>query len=230
MDMLEKLPKRNRRLSHPGHFWKSAEYVFPSAAPPAALPFDLLPFDLCLLFAHLLQPFPQLAPLYIPSTQLPHFSTRVCSGEPITALGPQSPPGAGTVTSGLFLPDDRHHLSLSSCHVIGVSSMKPDWQGSSHPGPAPAPFMADLSSQHPPLQKSRDRKGSQLLVILSLCSLLRRVHACPCHCPSCRSLAFRETRNMYLTPGSCPQACLHDGTLLNMRERLLRGPRFLLPS
>ncbi|XP_050014879.1 LOW QUALITY PROTEIN: kinase suppressor of Ras 2 [Alexandromys fortis] len=26
MDMLEKLPKRNRRLSHPGHFWKSAEY------------------------------------------------------------------------------------------------------------------------------------------------------------------------------------------------------------
>uniref|UniRef100_A0A8C4JMB9 non-specific serine/threonine protein kinase n=1 Tax=Dromaius novaehollandiae TaxID=8790 RepID=A0A8C4JMB9_DRONO len=25
MDMLEKLPKRNRRLSHPGHFWKSAE-------------------------------------------------------------------------------------------------------------------------------------------------------------------------------------------------------------
>eukprot|EP00069_Balaena_mysticetus_P016635 bmy_09862T0 len=27
MDMLEKLPKRNRRLSHPGHFWKSAEGV-----------------------------------------------------------------------------------------------------------------------------------------------------------------------------------------------------------
>ncbi|KAJ8266374.1 hypothetical protein GJAV_G00129690 [Gymnothorax javanicus] len=26
-DMLEKLPKLNRRLSHPGHFWKSAEYV-----------------------------------------------------------------------------------------------------------------------------------------------------------------------------------------------------------
>uniref|UniRef100_A0A8C8H0M6 non-specific serine/threonine protein kinase n=1 Tax=Oncorhynchus tshawytscha TaxID=74940 RepID=A0A8C8H0M6_ONCTS len=25
-DMLEKLPKLNRRLSHPGHFWKSAEY------------------------------------------------------------------------------------------------------------------------------------------------------------------------------------------------------------
>lgn len=25
MDMLEKLPKLNRRLSHPGHFWKSAE-------------------------------------------------------------------------------------------------------------------------------------------------------------------------------------------------------------
>ncbi|XP_006865527.1 PREDICTED: kinase suppressor of Ras 2 [Chrysochloris asiatica] len=25
MDMLERLPKRNRRLSHPGHFWKSAE-------------------------------------------------------------------------------------------------------------------------------------------------------------------------------------------------------------
>uniref|UniRef100_A0A672N9F6 Kinase suppressor of ras 1 n=1 Tax=Sinocyclocheilus grahami TaxID=75366 RepID=A0A672N9F6_SINGR len=24
-DMLEKLPKLNRRLSHPGHFWKSAE-------------------------------------------------------------------------------------------------------------------------------------------------------------------------------------------------------------
>uniref|UniRef100_A0A8C7Z587 Kinase suppressor of ras 2 n=1 Tax=Oryzias sinensis TaxID=183150 RepID=A0A8C7Z587_9TELE len=27
VDLLEKLPKRNRRLSHPGHFWKSAEYV-----------------------------------------------------------------------------------------------------------------------------------------------------------------------------------------------------------
>lgn len=27
MDMLEKLPKLNRRLSHPGHFWKSAEWV-----------------------------------------------------------------------------------------------------------------------------------------------------------------------------------------------------------
>uniref|UniRef100_A0A674CK73 non-specific serine/threonine protein kinase n=1 Tax=Salmo trutta TaxID=8032 RepID=A0A674CK73_SALTR len=26
-DMLEKLPKLNRRLSHPGHFWKSPEYV-----------------------------------------------------------------------------------------------------------------------------------------------------------------------------------------------------------
>uniref|UniRef100_A0A673WXG4 non-specific serine/threonine protein kinase n=1 Tax=Salmo trutta TaxID=8032 RepID=A0A673WXG4_SALTR len=26
-DMLEKLPKLNRRLSHPGHFWKSAEYI-----------------------------------------------------------------------------------------------------------------------------------------------------------------------------------------------------------
>lgn len=26
-DMLEKLPKLNRRLSHPGHFWKTAEYV-----------------------------------------------------------------------------------------------------------------------------------------------------------------------------------------------------------
>ncbi|KAJ3589326.1 hypothetical protein NHX12_010171 [Muraenolepis orangiensis] len=26
-DMLEKLPKLNRRLSHPGHFWKSAEYA-----------------------------------------------------------------------------------------------------------------------------------------------------------------------------------------------------------
>uniref|UniRef100_A0A8C4S1W9 non-specific serine/threonine protein kinase n=1 Tax=Erpetoichthys calabaricus TaxID=27687 RepID=A0A8C4S1W9_ERPCA len=26
-DLLEKLPKLNRRLSHPGHFWKSAEYV-----------------------------------------------------------------------------------------------------------------------------------------------------------------------------------------------------------
>ncbi|KAM6965673.1 kinase suppressor of Ras 2 isoform 2-T2 [Aplochiton taeniatus] len=25
VDLLEKLPKRNRRLSHPGHFWKSAE-------------------------------------------------------------------------------------------------------------------------------------------------------------------------------------------------------------
>uniref|UniRef100_F6QRG9 Kinase suppressor of ras 1 n=2 Tax=Ornithorhynchus anatinus TaxID=9258 RepID=F6QRG9_ORNAN len=25
MEMLEKLPKLNRRLSHPGHFWKSAE-------------------------------------------------------------------------------------------------------------------------------------------------------------------------------------------------------------
>ncbi|XP_060703837.1 kinase suppressor of Ras 1-like isoform X3 [Hemiscyllium ocellatum] len=28
MDMLEKLPKLNRRLSHPGHFWKSAELSF----------------------------------------------------------------------------------------------------------------------------------------------------------------------------------------------------------
>ncbi|XP_044286426.1 kinase suppressor of Ras 1 isoform X2 [Varanus komodoensis] len=28
MEMLEKLRKLNRRLSHPGHFWKSAEYVF----------------------------------------------------------------------------------------------------------------------------------------------------------------------------------------------------------
>uniref|UniRef100_A0ACB8FYZ1 Kinase suppressor of Ras 2 n=1 Tax=Sphaerodactylus townsendi TaxID=933632 RepID=A0ACB8FYZ1_9SAUR len=28
MEMLEKLPKRNRRLSHPGHFWKSAESQF----------------------------------------------------------------------------------------------------------------------------------------------------------------------------------------------------------
>uniref|UniRef100_A0A4W6F840 Kinase suppressor of ras 1 n=1 Tax=Lates calcarifer TaxID=8187 RepID=A0A4W6F840_LATCA len=27
-DMLEKLPKLNRRLSHPGHFWKSAESAF----------------------------------------------------------------------------------------------------------------------------------------------------------------------------------------------------------
>uniref|UniRef100_A0A4W3I292 non-specific serine/threonine protein kinase n=1 Tax=Callorhinchus milii TaxID=7868 RepID=A0A4W3I292_CALMI len=27
MEMLEKLPKLNRRLSHPGHFWKSAELV-----------------------------------------------------------------------------------------------------------------------------------------------------------------------------------------------------------
>ncbi|XP_037114013.1 kinase suppressor of Ras 2 isoform X1 [Syngnathus acus] len=27
VELLEKLPKRNRRLSHPGHFWKSAEYV-----------------------------------------------------------------------------------------------------------------------------------------------------------------------------------------------------------
>ncbi|XP_053362927.1 kinase suppressor of Ras 1 isoform X2 [Clarias gariepinus] len=26
-DLLEKLPKLNRRLSHPGHFWKSTEYV-----------------------------------------------------------------------------------------------------------------------------------------------------------------------------------------------------------
>uniref|UniRef100_A0A673J1E7 Protein kinase domain-containing protein n=2 Tax=Sinocyclocheilus rhinocerous TaxID=307959 RepID=A0A673J1E7_9TELE len=26
-DLLEKLPKLNRRLSHPGHFWKSEEYV-----------------------------------------------------------------------------------------------------------------------------------------------------------------------------------------------------------
>ncbi|KAJ6657914.1 hypothetical protein lerEdw1_001834 [Lerista edwardsae] len=30
MEMLEKLPKLNRRLSHPGHFWKSAEYVLAS--------------------------------------------------------------------------------------------------------------------------------------------------------------------------------------------------------
>ncbi|XP_022451269.1 kinase suppressor of Ras 1 isoform X1 [Delphinapterus leucas] len=29
MDMLEKLPKLNRRLSHPGHFWKSAEPASP---------------------------------------------------------------------------------------------------------------------------------------------------------------------------------------------------------
>ncbi|MGH0183482.1 UNVERIFIED_CONTAM: hypothetical protein FKN15_012181, partial [Acipenser sinensis] len=28
-DLLEKLPKLNRRLSHPGHFWKSAEYTVP---------------------------------------------------------------------------------------------------------------------------------------------------------------------------------------------------------
>lgn len=27
VELLEKLPKRNRRLSHPVHFWKSAEYV-----------------------------------------------------------------------------------------------------------------------------------------------------------------------------------------------------------
>lgn len=26
-DMLERLPKLNRRLSHPGHFWKTSEYV-----------------------------------------------------------------------------------------------------------------------------------------------------------------------------------------------------------
>uniref|UniRef100_A0A8P4GTL6 Kinase suppressor of ras 1b n=2 Tax=Dicentrarchus labrax TaxID=13489 RepID=A0A8P4GTL6_DICLA len=26
-DMLERLPKLNRRLSHPGHFWKPPEYV-----------------------------------------------------------------------------------------------------------------------------------------------------------------------------------------------------------
>uniref|UniRef100_A0A4W5KBC7 Kinase suppressor of ras 1 n=1 Tax=Hucho hucho TaxID=62062 RepID=A0A4W5KBC7_9TELE len=26
-DILEKLPKLNRRLSHPGHFWKSAEWL-----------------------------------------------------------------------------------------------------------------------------------------------------------------------------------------------------------
>lgn len=26
-EMLEKLPKLNRRLSHPGHFWKTSEYV-----------------------------------------------------------------------------------------------------------------------------------------------------------------------------------------------------------
>nr|XP_014346901.1 PREDICTED: kinase suppressor of Ras 1 [Latimeria chalumnae] len=30
MDMLEKLPKLNRRLSHPGHFWKSAEHWYHS--------------------------------------------------------------------------------------------------------------------------------------------------------------------------------------------------------
>ncbi|XP_030328556.1 kinase suppressor of Ras 1 isoform X3 [Strigops habroptila] len=33
MDMLEKLPKLNRRLSHPGHFWKSAEH---SSVPEAS--------------------------------------------------------------------------------------------------------------------------------------------------------------------------------------------------
>ncbi len=27
-DMLERLPKLNRRLSHPGHFWKTTEYVW----------------------------------------------------------------------------------------------------------------------------------------------------------------------------------------------------------
>uniref|UniRef100_A0A670K1P7 non-specific serine/threonine protein kinase n=1 Tax=Podarcis muralis TaxID=64176 RepID=A0A670K1P7_PODMU len=34
MEMLEKLPKLNRRLSHPGHFWKSAEYVLPCVRLP----------------------------------------------------------------------------------------------------------------------------------------------------------------------------------------------------
>ncbi|XP_059105731.1 kinase suppressor of Ras 2 [Peromyscus eremicus] len=33
MDMLEKLPKRNRRLSHPGHFWKSADLPHSSTYP-----------------------------------------------------------------------------------------------------------------------------------------------------------------------------------------------------
>uniref|UniRef100_A0A8C7FHN8 Kinase suppressor of ras 1 n=1 Tax=Oncorhynchus kisutch TaxID=8019 RepID=A0A8C7FHN8_ONCKI len=33
-DMLEKLPKLNRRLSHPGHFWKSAEYVSEGGSHP----------------------------------------------------------------------------------------------------------------------------------------------------------------------------------------------------
>uniref|UniRef100_A0A668AIM4 non-specific serine/threonine protein kinase n=1 Tax=Myripristis murdjan TaxID=586833 RepID=A0A668AIM4_9TELE len=32
-DMLEKLPKLNRRLSHPGHFWKSTEYGLHSHCP-----------------------------------------------------------------------------------------------------------------------------------------------------------------------------------------------------
>ncbi|XP_067377074.1 kinase suppressor of Ras 2 isoform X5 [Channa argus] len=31
VDLLEKLPKRNRRLSHPGHFWKSAELILTTA-------------------------------------------------------------------------------------------------------------------------------------------------------------------------------------------------------
>ncbi|GAB5579088.1 kinase suppressor of Ras 2 isoform X3 [Prionailurus iriomotensis] len=50
MDMLEKLPKRNRRLSHPGHFWKSAEAVTVGQRdstqlpqPPSHLSFPALP-------------------------------------------------------------------------------------------------------------------------------------------------------------------------------------------
>uniref|UniRef100_A0A8C2LBS0 non-specific serine/threonine protein kinase n=1 Tax=Cricetulus griseus TaxID=10029 RepID=A0A8C2LBS0_CRIGR len=62
MDMLEKLPKRNRRLSHPGHFWKSAEYVFPSVPPPLPYPLTFYPLT---FFSYLLS-------LSHPSLSWPH--------------------------------------------------------------------------------------------------------------------------------------------------------------
>ncbi|KAL7986983.1 hypothetical protein Chor_005902 [Crotalus horridus] len=44
MEMLEKLPKLNRRLSHPGHFWKSAEYVLSLLVSPISKNCILLGF------------------------------------------------------------------------------------------------------------------------------------------------------------------------------------------
>lgn len=50
-----------------------------------------LPVDLCLLFDPLPQPFPELAPLCVPSTQPPHLSVvSVCPGELVMTLGSHS--------------------------------------------------------------------------------------------------------------------------------------------